>query len=135
LEIEVRPGWKNGTKVTFDGEGDRNYGAPAQDVIFVIAEEPHDIWKRNGDDLVTEEVVSLKQALCGFSCSRRGVDGEQVVLNVMDVLAPNQDRRVVGQGMPKRGGGRGDAVFAFKVAFPSDLTPEQKAALSSILPD
>jgi DnaJ-class molecular chaperone len=84
LEIEVRPGWKNGTKITFDNEDDRNYGATAQDVIFVITEEPHDIEKRNGDDLITEEVVSLKQALCGFSCSRKSVDGEQVVLNVLD---------------------------------------------------
>jgi DnaJ-class molecular chaperone len=51
------------------------------------------------------------------------------------VLAPNADRRVPGQGMPKRGGGRGDAVFLFSIAFPSDLTPEQKVSIASILPD
>jgi DnaJ-class molecular chaperone len=54
---------------------------------------------------------------------------------VTDVLSPNQDRRVVGAGMPKRGGGRGDAIFRFKIAFPSDLSPEQKSLLAEILPD
>jgi DnaJ-class molecular chaperone len=135
FEIEVRPGWKNGTKLTYDGEGDRTGGGPAQDIVFVIKEKPHDVWKRDGDDLITSEVISLKQALCGFTCVRPGVDGEPVALVVTDVLGPNQDRRVLGQGMPKKAGGRGAAVFHFSIAFPADLTPEQKEAIAAALPD
>jgi DnaJ-class molecular chaperone len=135
FEIDVRAGWKEGTKLTYDGEGDRDEGFQAQDLIFVIKERPHDLWKRDGDNIISEEVISLKQALCGFVYTRTGVDGEQVTLNVTDVLSPNQDRRVIGAGMPKRGGGRGDAVFRFNVAFPSDLSPEQKSQLALILPD
>jgi DnaJ-class molecular chaperone len=135
FEIDIQAGWKEGTKLTYEEEGDRDEGSQAQDLIFVIKERPHDLWKRDGDNIISEEVISLKQALCGFVCTRKGVDGEQVTMNVTDVLSPNQDRRVIGAGMPKRGGGRGDAVLRFSVAFPSDLSPEQKSQLALILPD
>jgi DnaJ-class molecular chaperone len=93
------------------------------------------VWKRIGDDIVTQEIISLKQALCGFSRTRPGLDGEPVTLDVVDVLSPNQDRRVIGAGMPKRGGGRGDAIFKFSIAFPDRLTDDQKALVTEGLPD
>ena len=135
FEIDVRPGWKEGTKITYENEGDERPGQLPQDIVFVIQQVPHDVWKRDKDDLVTEEIVSLKQALGGFTLTRPGVDGEPVTLEVRDVLAPNQDRRVVGKGMPKRGGGRGDAVFKFKISFPHYLTEEQRENIVKYLPD
>ena len=135
FEIEVRPGWKEGTKITYEGEGDQNPGYLPQDLVFVIRQAPHDVWTRDGDNIVTEEIVSLKQALGGFSITRPGIDGEPVTLEVHDILAPNQDRRVSGRGMPRRGGSRGDAVFKFKISFPHYLTEEQRANVVANLPD
>ena len=37
LAIDVRPGWKAGTKVTFDAEPDGSCGA----ITFVLQEKPH----------------------------------------------------------------------------------------------
>ncbi|OHT17537.1 DnaJ domain containing protein [Tritrichomonas foetus] len=135
FEIDVQPGWKEGTKITYDNEGDQNPGQLPQDIQFIIKTREHDVWRREGDNLVTEEIISLKQALCGFTHTRMGVDGQPVVLEVKDCISPGADRRVVGAGMPKRGGGRGDAIFKFRISFPSHLTDEQKEAIAKNLPD
>eukprot|EP01079_Euglenida_sp_SAG-EU17-18_P008700 gene8700-7919_t len=42
LEMEVMPGWKNGTKVTFPGEGNESASAHAGDIVFVVETKPHD---------------------------------------------------------------------------------------------
>lgn len=135
FEVTINPGWKAGTKLTYDGEGDQNPGYLPQDVQFVIEEKPHDVWKREGDNLITEEIISLKQALCGFTQTRKGVDGEPVVLEEKSIVSPGADVRVAGAGMPKKGGGRGDAIFRFKIAFPSSLTDKQKENIAANLPD
>ncbi len=57
--MSIKPGWKEGTRVIFDGKGDRLPGRPPQDVVFVIKQVPHPRFTRQGDDLVTE--VSMTQ--------------------------------------------------------------------------
>lgn len=52
LEITVKPGWKAGTKVTFNDEGDRKPGHIPADIQFVIKEKPHPRFKRDGNDLI-----------------------------------------------------------------------------------
>ena len=135
LLLELKPWWKDGTKVTFDGEGDRKPGYVPQDVQFVIREAQHDIYKREGDNLVCNVDISLKQALSGFTINRRGVDGQNVRLEVNDVIKPNDERRVRNAGMRSKSGGRGDVIFRFNVRFPNYLTPEQKSQAKRFLPD
>lgn len=38
LEVKVQPGWKSGTRVTFQGKGDRLPGRPAQVGMLLAAE-------------------------------------------------------------------------------------------------
>ena len=52
--MAIKPGWKEGTRVIFEGKGDRLPGRPPQDVVFVIKQVPHPRFTRQGDDLVTE---------------------------------------------------------------------------------
>ena len=51
LEIDVKPGWKQGTRVTFQGKGDERPGMPAGDLVFVVQEKPHPRFRREGNDL------------------------------------------------------------------------------------
>lgn len=55
LEINVKPGWKTGTKITFEGRGgDSGPGQLAADLVFVIAQKPHPVFVREDNDLVLE---------------------------------------------------------------------------------
>jgi len=50
-EITIKAGWKDGTKITFEREGDQTPGVVPADVVFVIKTKPHDRFTREGDDL------------------------------------------------------------------------------------
>ena len=65
LEIDVRPGWKSGTKVTFEEEGDQVPGHIPADIVFVIGEKPHPRFERDGEHLVHTARITLKDALTG----------------------------------------------------------------------
>lgn len=136
FEVIIKPGYKEGTKITFDGEGDRRNGYEPQDVVFVIKEKRHDQYRRDRDDLVTNEVITLKDALCGFTVRRRGIDGEDIVKRIDTVVSPGQDFRLSGKGMKNsKTGVRGDMVFKFSISFPSALTEDTKEILRDCLPD
>ena len=53
LENVVKPGWKSGTKIKWQHEGDEAPGKLAQDIHFVIRDKPHKYFTRdpNGVDL------------------------------------------------------------------------------------
>jgi len=134
--IDYKAGWKEGTKITFEDDGDQMSGRLPQDLVFVIKQKPHDIFRRDRDDLVLEEIISLKQALTGFKIVRKGIDGEALTLDSKNVISPGADIRIPGKGMPNaKTGRRGDVVFKFKIAFPNGLTNEQKEILKKALPD
>lgn len=64
LEINIKPGWKAGTRIKFAGAGNETAGG-SQDMVFVIEEKPHEIFKRDGDDLIVDVKVPLVDALSG----------------------------------------------------------------------
>lgn len=134
IELEIKPGWKDGTKITYPGEGDHLPGRPPQDVVFIIKERQDKIFKREKDDLVIEQSITLRQALCGFVISQDGIDGRHLQLKVTDVVSPNSERRLIGEGMPKKKGGRGDLIFRFKIQFPTSISQEQKDLITQAFP-
>ena len=50
----IPTGWKDGTKITFEGEGDESAGVLPADIVFVVKTKPHDRFTRDGDHLLYE---------------------------------------------------------------------------------
>lgn len=61
LTINVKPGWKAGTKITFQKEGDQQRNKIPADIIFIIRDKPHPYFKREGSDIRYSAKISLKQ--------------------------------------------------------------------------
>ena len=61
LTINVKPGWKSGTKITFQREGDQAPNKVPADIIFIIRDKPHNYFKREGSDLKYTCKVTLKE--------------------------------------------------------------------------
>ncbi|TYZ58301.1 hypothetical protein PybrP1_009334 [[Pythium] brassicae (nom. inval.)] len=136
LEVNVRPGWKDGTKITFEGQGDALPNRPAQDIVFVIKEKPHDKFKREGDHLVYRARLSLKDALLGAgTLSIRSLDARSISMRLDGVVAPGTRKVFAGEGMPlqKSPAQRGDLYVDFDVQFPTSLTERQKELLRQAL--
>ncbi|CAM9336928.1 unnamed protein product [Chrysoparadoxa australica] len=111
-EVNVKPGWKEGTRVTFppkDGIGS---------VRFVIKEKPHKYLKRIGDDLIYECQLTESQASRGVKVKIPLLQkGEKVELsttgeNVYTGMVKTLDKL----GMPIKGGPkRGRLLIKFEV--------------------
>lgn len=68
LEVAIKPGWKNGTKIKFAGEGDELPTGQQQDLEFVLEQVPHATYTRDGDNLIYKvHDLTLVEALCGFT--------------------------------------------------------------------
>ncbi|XP_073054360.1 uncharacterized protein [Primulina eburnea] len=135
LAINVKPGWKNGTKITFLEKGNHERGATPGDLIFVIDEKPHPIFKRDGNDLLIHQKISLLDALTGKNLNIKTLDGRELIVPISDIIRPGHEMVIQNEGMPvsKEPGKNGNLRIKFDVKFPSRLTAEQKSDLRRIL--
>nr|GFA00815.1 hypothetical protein [Tanacetum cinerariifolium] len=74
LPIQIKPGWKKGTKITFPEKGNQEPGAAPGDLIFVIDEKPHDTFKRD--------------------------DGRLLIIPLTDIIKPGHEEVIQNEGMP-----------------------------------
>lgn len=61
VNIAIKPGWKSGTRVTFQKEGDQTQGKIPADIVFTIRDKPHALYKREGSDVRYTARLTLKQ--------------------------------------------------------------------------
>lgn len=137
LSIQVKPGWKAGTKVTFPKEGDQTPHNIPSDVVFVLKDKPHPTFKRDGADLTYIVQVSLKEALCGTSINVPTLTpGVTIPLPINEIIRPKMQKRIPGQGLPlsKQPTKRGDLIIEFDVRFPDVLSQTAKETLAKTLP-
>ncbi|KAE8700173.1 hypothetical protein F3Y22_tig00110560pilonHSYRG00066 [Hibiscus syriacus] len=103
LTIDVKPGWKKGTKMTFQDKGNELPNQLPAYLVFIIDEKSHDLYKRDGNDLIVTE-----------GCYELVIARE-------------------GMPIAKEPGNRGDLKIKFEVKFPTKLTPEQREELKQTL--
>ncbi|KAK2661107.1 hypothetical protein Ddye_007640 [Dipteronia dyeriana] len=135
LTIDVKPGWKKGTKITFPDKGNEQPNQLPADLVFVIDEKPHDFYKRDSNDLIMNHKVSLAEALGGTTVNLTMLDGRELSIPITDIISPGYELAVAREGMPiaREPGNRGDLRIKFEVKFPTRLTPEQRAGLKRAL--
>jgi len=137
LTIQVRPGWKEGTKVTFEKEGDERPGQVPADLVFILHEVDHPRFKRQGNDLLYTANISLKQALSNPVIEVTTLDDRKLRITLNEVIQPNSKQVIKGEGMPlqKDPSHKGDLIISFNIKFPTYLSPQQKSAIASALPE
>jgi len=135
LTIDLQKGMYPGEPITFDGVADEKPGMNPGDLNFVITQEKHEYYHRDGDHLYVTMEIPLVDALTGFKHEFEHLDGHKFIVNVDGVTECDHVMRVSGKGMPRRGGrgGFGDLFITFDVDFPETLTVEQKKGIRKIL--
>lgn len=135
LSIDVKPGWKKGTKITFLDKGNEQPNQLPADLVFVIDEKPHEVYKRDGNDLMMNHRVTLAEAIGGTTLKLTSLDGRSLSIPVTQMVKPGYELVLQGEGMPiaKEPGNRGDLKIKFEVTFPTQLTPHQRAELKQAL--
>jgi len=75
LEAVVDKGAPHGEKYIFHGESDEHPDKEPGDVIIVVNEAPHGLFKRKGADLLIEKEITLMEALTGVDFIVDFLDG------------------------------------------------------------
>lgn len=137
LEIPVKPGWKDGTRITFEGKGDELPGRPPQDLVFVVKQIQHTRFQREGDDLITTFSIPLAKALtAGTTIDIPSLDNRVLRVPLREVVTPGFERVVRGEGMPlsKVPGKKGNLRIRFNIQFPkTQLVGDEAANLQRLL--
>ena len=98
LSINVKPGWKNGVKISFVGEGDEALNTIAPDLVFVIKEQTKEAngYTREGNDLIYTHKISLTDALTDCSLKIPTLDDRLISLACPEVVSPFYEKRIAG---------------------------------------
>lgn len=138
LEVHVDKGMVDGQKIIFNGEGDQEPDLEAGDIIIVLDEKEHPVFKRSKNDLIIRQELQLVEALCGFQKVIRTLDDRDLVITCIpgEVIKHGDVKCILNEGMPeyKNPFEKGRLIIQFFVNFPSELSPEAIELLEKCLP-
>jgi DnaJ family protein A protein 2 len=137
LEVHVDRGMKDGQTIVFTGEADQAPNITPGDVVIVIEEKPHEVFKRKGDDLFAEVSIDLLTALAGGHFPLRHVDDKTLKVNILpgEVIKPGSFKVLKEHGMPSyRHHELGDLYLQLNITFPDALPEAALPLLEQALP-
>ena len=104
LEVHIDRGMKEGQTVTFSGEADQSPGVEPGDVVIVIEEKPHELFKRKGDDLFCEVEIDLLTALAGGSFTIMHLDERALHVTIPpgEVIKPGKPTSNSNLNLPRQ---------------------------------
>lgn len=140
LECIITAGMKDGQKIKFSEEGDQAPGIDPGDVVIILDEKEHEVFKRSGADLHMKMNIELADALCGFTRMVKTLDNTTRYLKIIsapgEVIRPDQPKCIEDEGMPTKNFRKGKLIIAFEINFPQSnwIKPEKITSLESLLP-
>lgn len=138
LEVHVDKGMIDGQKILFSGEGDQEPELEPGDIIIVLDEKEHSVYKRSGNDLIIRQEIQLVEALCGFQKVIRTLDDRDLVITTIpgEITKHGDVKCVLNEGMPqyKNPFEKGRLIVQFLVVFPTQIDPAIIPTLENCLP-
>jgi molecular chaperone DnaJ len=141
LQVRIPAGVDDGARIRLAGEGDAGArGGPRGDLYIFLSVKPHDLFERDGLDLLCSVPVPMCTAALGGEidapCLLGGenCDGKsRLAVKVPEGAQTGKTVRLKGRGMPSlRSRERGDLVVELFVETPTRLTPRQKELMREL---
>ena len=139
IDVQIDKGCPNKHKYSFYGESDEEPELKAGDLVVVVEEVEHPVFKRKKADLIMNYTISLKEALTGYKLKIDHLDGPKVIEGPAgDIVKPGDIRTIEELGMPlmRTPFKFGNLFIYFEVEFPApqSLLPQQVEGLLRALP-
>jgi molecular chaperone DnaJ len=141
LQVRIPAGVDDGSRIRLAGEGDAGErGGQRGDLYIFLSVRPHELFERDGLDLLVTVPVPMSTAALGGeieSPSLKGgedCDGQcRVKVKVPEGSQTGRTVRLKGKGMPSlRGPQRGDLIVELFVETPTKLTARQKELMKEL---
>ena len=126
IDVNIPPAAREGSVIKVAKQAQPGAsGGEAGDLFIKLKLKPHSIFTVAGDDLTAEAPVSPSEAVLGATIAVPTIDGKAEV-KIPAGAQGGQRLRLRGQGLNKRGGGRGDQYVKLKVVVPTHPTEREK---------
>jgi curved DNA-binding protein len=123
IDVNIPPAARDGSVIKV-----RKHGQPgpdeAGDLYIKLKIKPNPIFTVSGDDLTAEIPISASEAVLGATIEVPTIDGKAEV-KIPAGSQAGQRLRLRGQGLNRRGGGRGDQYVRLKVVVPTHPTDRE----------
>lgn len=140
LEVLIERGVADQHRVTFHGEADERPNELPGNVVFIICQAPHDVFKRSGPDLILVKNIQLYEAMTGCTFYVKHLDGRVIEIKTPEnqVIRPGSTFAVENEGMPvyKSAFNKGNLYITFEVDFPIGrvFSSAEKSKLLDLFP-
>ena len=130
IKLRIPAGVEGGSRLRSQGNGEAGTrGGPAGDLYVFLAVKHHEIFKRDGDDLICDVPVSFVQATLGAEIEVPTLEGTAMV-KIPAGTQPGTLLRLKGRGVKNlQGYGQGDLHVRVQVEVPTRLNAEQRQKL------
>jgi molecular chaperone DnaJ len=135
LRVDVPAGISDGQRIRLGGRGHAGEaGGPPGDLYVLVHVAEHEVFLRDGDDLVTVIDIPAPLAALGTTLSLEGLAGEEIELDIPAGSQPGETLTVRGAGMPglQRRGRPGDLRAVLNVQIPRKLDRDQRDLLEQL---
>ena len=131
LNVSIPAGVDDGTRIRLAGEGEAgSRGGPTGDLYIFLSVAPHNLFKRDANDLHVRVPIPMTTAALGGSIEVPSIDGSRAKVNIPPGTQSSHGFRLRGKGMSiLRGQGRGDLFVEAVVETPVNLTKRQQELL------
>jgi molecular chaperone DnaJ len=127
VTVDVPSGVDTGMRLHLPGEGEAGpAGGPNGDLYLEVKVKHHDVFSRNGDDLLATLEVQMTDAILGTTTTLAALDGD-VAIELKPGAQSADIVTVKDRGITRlRGGGRGDLKVGIQVVTPVRLNSKEQ---------
>ncbi|MDX2375464.1 molecular chaperone DnaJ [Microbacterium sp. LRZ72] len=133
VSLDIPAGVETGLRLQLPGSGEVGpAGGPHGDLYVEISVSPHEVFSRDGDDLLATLDVSMPDAVLGATTTIESLDGP-VDLELRPGVQSGDVLTIKGRGVtPLRGSQRGDLRVGVQVVTPSRLDAKERALIEEL---
>lgn len=130
VSLDIPAGVETGLRLQLPGSGEVGpAGGPSGDLYIEVTVAAHEVFSREGDDLLATLEVSMPDAILGTTTTIDSLDGS-VDLEVRPGVQSGDVLTIKGRGItPLRGSQRGDLRVGVQVVTPTRLDAKERALI------
>ena len=127
--INLNRNIKHGSKIIVEGDANEVINASNGDLIFIIEEKDHPIFKRNNNNLEITKNILLSEALTELELVIEHLDERKLLIKTNEIITPDTMKKISKEGL-----NGGDLIIKFNIIFPKQLSDDRKTYIKKLLP-
>ena len=131
VSIVIPAGIRDGEMIRMTGYGEAISKGTTGDLYIKINVASHNVFKRDGNDLVMSLNLKISDALLGTEYPIQTLDGE-IKVTIPEGVAINEILRVRGKGVPISKNKRGDLLIKLNIKLPGKLSRKSREIVEEL---